>query len=278
MGKPKASPWQTLWSNNDRGCAVAPTSHNVTIDATPSSATLSPGTSTTFTVTASGNLNSKSTLQAFAPPGVTATFSSTTIRPGKTSTLTLTAASNVVASSGAIYITASDTHGEIHYLTPSLLVNGVAPTLSGIDVGGAHPERKSMAPRKRGTTFTLHGANIGQVATLTVGGTTATVLNPAFDTATLTAVTPSHVTGLTDVVLTNPDGQVVTLPKSFNFTVGSAPLSRPNPGRRRVPSPETIIEIDGWPISALTRSDPSPRSPWAARSHFPLRARRRSSP
>ena len=68
-----------------------------------------------------------------------------------------------------------------------------------------------------GAQATLNGANFQNGATVTVGGTAAT--NVVFKSATqLTITIPKGTAGTADVVVTNPDGQSVTLPAGFTYT------------------------------------------------------------
>jgi hypothetical protein len=71
---------------------------------------------------------------------------------------------------------------------------------------------------------TLDGANFQKGATVTVGGTAVTVggtvaTNVVFKSATqLTITIPKGTAGTADIVVTNPDGQSVTLAGGFTYT------------------------------------------------------------
>jgi hypothetical protein len=68
-----------------------------------------------------------------------------------------------------------------------------------------------------GASATLDGANFQKGATVTVGGTAAT--NVVFKSATqLTITIPKGTAGTADIVVTNPDGQSVTLAGGFTYT------------------------------------------------------------
>ena len=80
------------------------------------------------------------------------------------------------------------------------------PAQSGITQGSG--------PTGGGTTVEITGTEFVSGATVTFGGTPATsvVFN---NSSSLTAVTPAHVAGTVDVVVTNPDAQVCTIPLAF---------------------------------------------------------------
>ena len=69
----------------------------------------------------------------------------------------------------------------------------------------------------------MNGTGFHPDATLQLGGVTAsavTVLSPS----SLTATTPAHPPGLTDVVVTNPGGGVGTLPAAYSFQEPASPV------------------------------------------------------
>ena len=67
-----------------------------------------------------------------------------------------------------------------------------------------------------GTALTVTGTGFAAGASLKVGGTAAVQVNVA-SAGVLTALTPAHVAGATDVTVTNPDGQSATLAGGFTF-------------------------------------------------------------
>lgn len=75
-------------------------------------------------------------------------------------------------------------------------------------------------PVEGGTAFALFGAGFSVSATVTFGGQPATSV---VVTATrISGVTPTHTAGATDVVVTNPNGTLFTLPAGFTYGLASA--------------------------------------------------------
>src|SRR6185436_18697026 len=71
-------------------------------------------------------------------------------------------------------------------------------------------------PAAGGTHVTITGANFVGGATVSIGAVPAasvTVVNAT----TITATTGPHAPALVNVVVTNPDGQSVTLPSAFSY-------------------------------------------------------------
>ena len=97
-------------------------------------------------------------------------------------------------------------------------------TLSGaFTYLGAPPSITLVSPNSGSSTgatvVTITGADFVAGATVTFGGTAAT-----FDSATqLTANTPAQTAGAVDVVVTNPDAQLVTSVGAYTFTAAAAP-------------------------------------------------------
>lgn len=73
-----------------------------------------------------------------------------------------------------------------------------------------------------GTSITLTGTEFASGATVTVGGRVATSVSVTSATL-LTAVTPWGVAGPADIIVTNADGQSVTLAASFTYTQAPPP-------------------------------------------------------
>jgi endonuclease/exonuclease/phosphatase family metal-dependent hydrolase len=71
-------------------------------------------------------------------------------------------------------------------------------------------------PTSGGTSVTITGANFVSGASVTIGGTAATNVVVTSPT-TMTAMTPAHAAGTTNVVVTNPDNQNATLASAFTF-------------------------------------------------------------
>ena len=81
------------------------------------------------------------------------------------------------------------------------------PTLTGIDVATDTPNG--------GSTFTLTGTGLENMTTVTFGGIEGAVVETTSTTATV--VSPRHIPGLVDIVLSGPLGTVV-LENSFTFS------------------------------------------------------------
>lgn len=98
---------------------------------------------------------------------------------------------------------------------PAPTVNSIAP-VSG--------------PAAGGTAVTITGADFVAAATVSFGGVTATSVNVANET-TITATTPSHIAGVVDIVVTNPDGQSGTLAGGYEYIAAPTVTSvAPNNG------------------------------------------------
>ena len=82
----------------------------------------------------------------------------------------------------------------------------------------------NTGPTAGGTTVTLRGANFAPGATVSVGGAAATNVSVTSG-GTISAITPAHVAGAVDVVVTNPNSQSSTL--AGGFTYADAPSGGP---------------------------------------------------
>jgi subtilase family serine protease len=87
-----------------------------------------------------------------------------------------------------------------------------------------------FGPTAGGTTITITGTGFTDTPAVHIGSLPATTITFVSDT-TLTAVTPAHAAGPVDILLTNPDGQMVTETEGFVF--GDADL--------------TILNVPGLP-------------------------------
>ena len=81
----------------------------------------------------------------------------------------------------------------------------------------------TSGPTTGGTTISVVGGNFQSGATVRFGGVAATGVNVT-SSSNLIAVSPAHVAGPVDVVVTNTDGQIATLTGAFTYT---APASGP---------------------------------------------------
>lgn len=99
--------------------------------------------------------------------------------------------------------------------------------LSGAPALGATPTVSSISPEfgatAGGTNVTITGTNFEAGATVTIGGNPATSVNVVSATQ-ITATTPAHAAGLTDVAVTIPTPvRTGTLTSGFSYTDAAAP-------------------------------------------------------
>lgn len=109
-----------------------------------------------------------------------------------------------------------------------------APTVSTLSVNNG--------PSSGGTSVTITGTGILAGATASFGGTNCTSINVTPPT-TLTCLTPSHATGLVNVVVTNADNQTGTLVSSFTFQ-GTPSITSVSPSGGNTAG-STLITISG---------------------------------
>ena len=74
----------------------------------------------------------------------------------------------------------------------------------------------AAGPASGGTAVTIHGSGFQSGATIAFGGAQATDV-VAFGGTVLSAITPPHLVGVVDVVVTNPDGQSETLFAGYTY-------------------------------------------------------------
>ena len=90
-----------------------------------------------------------------------------------------------------------------------------APPLAPV-VAAVNP---NFGPLAGGTSVTVTGNYFQAGATISIGGAAATSV-VVVNATTITARTPAHAAGPTDVTVTNPDAQFGTLPGSFTYNSG----------------------------------------------------------
>jgi plastocyanin len=113
-------------------------------------------------------------------------------------------------------------------------VTNPAPTISSIA-----PTSGSFAG---GTAVTINGTGFLSGATVKFGGVSATNLNVT--PTAITATAPAHAIGKVDVVVTNSDGQSVTLAQSFTYALPAPTISNVSPATGPT-SGGTLIAITG---------------------------------
>jgi len=135
-----------------------------------------------------------------------------------------------------------------------------------VTVGFPAPTIISLTPTSGstngGTTVTISGSGFQQGATVTFGGTAATVTSVSATTIVVT--TPAHAPSTVDVTVTNPDSQAATLPSAYTYTVPApiitsiTPAGGPEPGGTAVtitgqnltsPFGPTSVSFGGVPAS-----------------------------
>lgn len=114
----------------------------------------------------------------------------------------------------SVLITVTNPDGQSATISGGYRFLGPLPTLTVV--------APATGPTIGGTSITLTGTEFASGATVTVGGRAATSVSVTSATQ-LTAVTPWGVTGAADVVMTNADGQAVTLAGSFTYTQAPPP-------------------------------------------------------
>ena len=136
------------------------------------------------------------------------------------------------------------------YAAPS-----AAPTIASVT--------PNSGPTAGGTAVTVNGTGFGPGTSVTIGGLLATAVGGS--PTTLDVTTPAHAPGAVSVVVTNPDGQTVTLTDGFTYTAPAAaptittvsPNSGPTAGGTSVTvngtgfSLGTTVTFDGIPAIAV---------------------------
>ncbi len=152
----------------------------------------------------------------------------------------------------------------------SVTVRLPAPQIAGLTV--------TSGPTAGGTRVTISGANIQTGATVTFGGTLATVPADAGrpTTSVLTVLTPAHaVAAMVSVTVTNPDGQSATyggftyLPPGFVPTMLPRPAATtsavstpaPAPARRATPPGSGVMPAPAPFAPTGTTPTPLPAPP-----------------
>jgi IPT/TIG domain len=139
-----------------------------------------------------------------------------------------------------------------------------------------------------GTSVRISGVNFATGATVTIGGKPATEVS-VIDSSTLTAVTPAHDAGSTDVIV-SVNGQSATLASAYTFSTNAPPViasisvkgSKPREPSQFADIDETVsvsaVVTDGetpvsqllidWSADAGTFSGTGPNVTWTAPHTF----------
>ena len=230
--------WNTRIANfKFPGCGTTQTP-DFSIGASPSSVTVTQGSSgtSTITITSLNGFNSATTLSASGlPGGVTATFSTNPVTPpangSATSTLTLTASST--ATTGTVNVTITGTSGSTtHSTTISLTVNtaaqanftiGASPSSVSVTQGGTGTSTITITSQNSfssATTLSASGLPSGVTAAFSTNPVTPPANGSATSTLTLTA-SATATTGTATVTITGTAG-TLTHSTTISLTVNSS--------------------------------------------------------
>jgi hypothetical protein len=165
--------------------------------------------------------------------GATVSFGGTLAAVTVNSATSITAV-NAAHAAGAVSLIVTDPSGQTAALSNGFTYQGPAPTVSSV--------LPTSGTASGGTAVIITGTNFVSGASVTFGGTSATVT--ATTATTLTVTTPAHAAGVVSVVVKNPDGQSATLAASFTYTASGVTISSVSPtnGRR---SGGTNVTITG---------------------------------
>ena len=167
-------------------------------------------------------LSSVSPISGPTAGGTVLTLTGTQFVTGATVSVGGVAATSVnVASSTSITATApAHAAGAVNVVVTN--PDGQSATLNNAYTYIAPPTLSSVSPTSGpiagGTVLTLTGTQFVTGATVSVGGVAATSVNVASSTS-ITATAPAHTAGAVSVVVTNPDGQSVTLNNAYTYTL-----------------------------------------------------------
>lgn len=124
---------------------------------------------------------------------------------------------------------------------------GVMVLLSGAAPANPAPDPDSVSPLSGapggGTAVTITGTGFVTGATVTFGGQPATSVVVVSGTS-ITCVTPAHVAGAVDIVVTNPDTQLGTLAAGFTY-VDLTPVILQNPTTINISTAGTTLTLTG---------------------------------
>jgi phosphatidylinositol-3-phosphatase len=130
--------------------------------------------------------------------------------------------------SGTVDVVVTNPDGQSGTRTNGYVYVGPPPTITGIT--------PNSGTTNGGTSVTIDGNRFLPGAAVTIGGAAATNIAVANST-TITASTPAHAPGTSNVVVTNTDGQSAVLTNGFTYT--SPPVT------------ETILLVDDFNDNSL---------------------------
>ena len=239
---------QLEFSNSASNCVLPPaaSSPNFTLSASPSSLSVTQGSSgnSTITVTRTGGFTGSATLSASGlPAGVTATFGT---NPA-TSTSVVTFSASSTATTGTSTVTITGTSGTLTHTT-SISLTVSAPAAPNFSLS-ASPSSLTVKQGTNGSsTITVTPSNgfTGSVSlsnsTLPSGVTATFGTNPTSSTSVLTFTASSTATtGTSTITITGTSG-TLTHTTTISLTISSASATQliVNPGFENGSSPWTL--------------------------------------
>ncbi|MGA9752343.1 MAG: IPT/TIG domain-containing protein [Acidobacteriota bacterium] len=182
--------------------------------------------------------------------GTTVSIGGTGFENGATVSLGGAAATGVVVASATLIQATTGSHAAGTVSVTVTNPDATAGTLpGGFTYTGSLPPpsvsqvQPSSGSTAGGTPVTISGANFVSGATVTFGGSAATLVS-LVSASSLTCLTPSHAAGAVDVVVTNPDSQSATLASGYSYTASNPPPSisglTPSSGSTAGGTPVTI--------------------------------------
>ncbi|MEV4393517.1 M4 family metallopeptidase [Nonomuraea sp. NPDC049607] len=203
-------------------------SNDFSVNLNPASGSVTPGQSTTTTVSTTvtgGSAQSITLRTGTLPAGVTASFSPATITAGQSSTLTISTSASSPQGSHSIAITADGTdvdrqatyNLQIGQSSPNDYSFGVTPSSASVQAGqSATATVSTQVTAGQAQSIALSASNVPSGVTVSFSPSTIT----AGQSSTVTFATTSGVTPSTYTISLNADGASADHSASFSLTVG----------------------------------------------------------
>ncbi|MFF4190714.1 M4 family metallopeptidase [Nonomuraea sp. NPDC001831] len=203
-------------------------SNDFSVNLNPASGSVTPGQSTTTTVSTTvtgGSAQSITLRTGTLPAGVTASFSPATITAGQSSTLTITTSASSPQGTHSIAITAdgADVDRQATYnlqigqSSPNDYSFGVTPSSASVQAGqSATATVSTQVTAGQAQSIALSASNVPAGVTVSFSPSTIT----AGQSSTVTFATTSGVTPSTYTISLNADGASADHSASFSLTVG----------------------------------------------------------
>ncbi|MFI6178332.1 M4 family metallopeptidase [Nonomuraea sp. NPDC051191] len=203
-------------------------SNDFSVSLNPASGSVTPGQSTTTTVSTTvtgGSAQSITLRTGTLPAGVTASFSPATITAGQSSTLTISTSASSPQGNHSIAITADGTdvdrqatyNLQIGQSSPNDYSFGVTPSSASVQAGqSATATVSTQVTAGQAQSIALSASNVPSGVTVSFSPSTIT----AGQSSTVTFATTSGVTPSTYTISLNADGASADHSASFSLTVG----------------------------------------------------------